>query len=111
MISSYDKEPRKTVASFDGVPISYEVQSSGKTRPSIRTMAGPAIEAIGMLRGYRSTNHYQIVTLDLAGHGQSGTGREAWTIASYGEDVAAVVEELDLENAILIGHSREAMLS
>jgi pimeloyl-ACP methyl ester carboxylesterase len=48
---------------------------------------------------------YQVVTVDLAGHGDSGLGREAWTIEAFGGDVAAVVEALGLERIILIGHS------
>jgi pimeloyl-ACP methyl ester carboxylesterase len=104
MISSCGKESPKTVSSFDGVPISYEVHGSGK--PTLVFVHGWSCD-----RSYWDaqriplSKQYQIVTLDLAGHGQSGMGREAWTIASYGEDVAAVVKELGLEDAILIGHS------
>lgn len=39
------------------------------------------------------------------GTATSGLGREAWTIEAFGGDVAAVVEELDLEQVILMGHS------
>ncbi|MES2732583.1 MAG: alpha/beta hydrolase [Bacteroidota bacterium] len=52
---------------------------------------------------FKST--YKIVTLDLAGHGQSGNNRDAWTIQEFGEDVAAVIQALNLKNVILIGHS------
>ncbi|MBD3216836.1 MAG: alpha/beta fold hydrolase [candidate division Zixibacteria bacterium] len=48
---------------------------------------------------------YRIVTIDLAGHGESGIEREDWTIQAYGRDVAAVVNHLDLSEVILIGHS------
>jgi pimeloyl-ACP methyl ester carboxylesterase len=48
--------------------------------------------------------NFKLVTLDLAGHGQSGTGRTAWTMEAFGQDVAAVVEKLDLQNVVLIGH-------
>ncbi len=48
---------------------------------------------------------YRVVTLDLAGHGESGMERAAWTLESFGEDVKAVVEELGIESAILVGHS------
>ena len=48
---------------------------------------------------------YRVVTIDLAGHGESGTQREDWTIEAYGRDVAAVVNHLDLSEVILIGHS------
>ena len=49
--------------------------------------------------------NYTVVTLDLAGHGDSGLGRKNWTIESFGADVAAVVKALDLKRVILIGHS------
>lgn len=49
--------------------------------------------------------NYTVVTLDLAGHGDSGLGRKNWTIESFGADVAAVVKALDLNRVILIGHS------
>lgn len=46
----------------------------------------------------------KVVTLDLAGHGQSGIGRTTWTMEAFGQDVAVVVEKLDLQNVVLIGH-------
>ena len=48
--------------------------------------------------------NFKVVTLDLAGHGQSGAGRTAWTMEAFGQDVAAVVEKLDLTNVVLVGH-------
>src|SRR5438067_1989502 len=47
----------------------------------------------------------KVVTLDLAGHGGSGADRSTWTIASFGADVVAVVEALDLQHVVLVGHS------
>jgi pimeloyl-ACP methyl ester carboxylesterase len=49
--------------------------------------------------------HSSVVSIDLAWHGESGLGRKAWTMASFGEDVAAVVVEIDAKEVILIGHS------
>jgi pimeloyl-ACP methyl ester carboxylesterase len=48
---------------------------------------------------------FRIVTIDVAGHGASGTGRTAWTIESFGEDVIAVMNKLDIKDAVLVGHS------
>jgi pimeloyl-ACP methyl ester carboxylesterase len=48
--------------------------------------------------------NFRVVTLDLAGHGQSGISRTAWTMEAFGHDVAAVVEKLDLQHVVLIGH-------
>jgi sigma-B regulation protein RsbQ len=50
-------------------------------------------------------NRYQVLTLDLAGHGQSKITRTDWSIESYANDVAQLVEHLDLKNVVLIGHS------
>ena len=48
---------------------------------------------------------YQVVTLDLAGHGASGRDRTQWTVPAFGHDVVAVVEQLGVEQVVLIGHS------
>lgn len=48
---------------------------------------------------------YEVVTIDLAGHGKSGVGREDYTLQAFGMDVATVVNHLELERIILIGHS------
>jgi pimeloyl-ACP methyl ester carboxylesterase len=48
---------------------------------------------------------YKVVTIDLAGHGRSGTERDDYTLQAFGMDVASVVKHLELERIILIGHS------
>jgi pimeloyl-ACP methyl ester carboxylesterase len=49
--------------------------------------------------------NYQVVALDLAGHGKSGSNRKAYTMKRFGDDVAAVMETLKLNHVVLIGHS------
>lgn len=49
-----------------------------------------------------------VVALDLAGHGDSGTGRERWTLAAHADDVVAVVAALPDGEVILVGHSMGA---
>lgn len=48
---------------------------------------------------------YQVVTIDLPGHGSSGSDRDSWTVEDYAGDVKAVIDQLKLDNIILIGHS------
>lgn len=48
---------------------------------------------------------YTVITIDLAGHGESGLERKNYTVQAFGEDVAAVVNHLKLNKVILIGHS------
>src|SRR5688500_11487131 len=95
---------RQTVPSFDGVPISYTV--AGKGSPALVFVHGWACN-----QGHWEAQvaHFsprrQVVTLDLAGHGSSGRGRQAWSMTNFGRDVQAVVEALDLREVVLLGHS------
>ena len=93
-----------TATSADAVPIEYEVRGEGE--PALVLVHGWSCdrtywaEQVGPL-----SSHYKVVTIDLAGHGESGLGREEWTIDSFGADVAAVIDSLDLESVVLVGHS------
>lgn len=47
-----------------------------------------------------------VLTLDLAGHGASAVkARKDWSMANFGADVAAVVEDAGLDRVILVGSS------
>lgn len=48
---------------------------------------------------------YQVIALDLAGHGHSSLNREDCTMLSFALDVKAVVDREHVERAILVGHS------
>lgn len=48
---------------------------------------------------------YRVIAHDRRGHGRSAQVSEGHDIDHYAADVAAVVEHLDLKNAIHIGHS------
>lgn len=51
------------------------------------------------------TDDYTVVTVDLAGHGHSGSYRTDYTMQLFGHDVKAVVDTVGAEDIILIGHS------
>ncbi len=51
------------------------------------------------------TDDYTVVTLDLAGHGHSGSYRTDYTMQLFGHDIKAVVDAVGAEDIILIGHS------
>ena len=92
------------VPSFDGIPIAY-------------TVAGEGPVALLFIHGWACDRYYwasqlydfadthTVVTVDLAGHGDSGADREEWTLLSLARDVQAVVDHLDLRSVILVGHS------
>ncbi|MHC4619572.1 MAG: alpha/beta fold hydrolase [Planctomycetota bacterium] len=92
------------VLSSDGVAISYRLQGRGE--PALVFVHGWCCDkSYWKHQVPHFAKRHKVVTVDLAGHGQSGLGREAWTMEAFGKDVAAVIEKLDLDRVILIGHS------
>lgn len=91
------------VRSPDGVPIHYDDQGSGPL--TLVFVHGWSCD-----RGYWAAQRdhfakrYRVVTIDLAGHGDSGL-RQEWTMSAFADDVVAVVAALDLDDVVLIGHS------
>ena len=92
------------IVSADGTSIRYSVEGGGE--PALVFIHGWSCDG-----GYWKyqvpyfSEKYTVVTVDLAGHGESGIGRNTWSTEGFGADVAAVVDELGLEKTILIGHS------
>ncbi len=93
-----------SVISFDGVPIQYRVQSSG-TPILVFVHCWSGDQTYWKAQVSHFSPHCQVVTLDLAGHGESGLNRKDWTISAFAQDVIAVADELDLDEVVLIGHS------
>jgi len=93
-----------TVASEDGVQIRYRVY--GKGDPALILIhcwscdSGYWDQQLDTLKG-----RYTVVTLDLAGHGESGTTRGDWSIPAFGADVAAVAGRIRNQQIVLVGHS------
>jgi pimeloyl-ACP methyl ester carboxylesterase len=92
------------VPSADGTPIAYEVHGSGE--PTLILIHGWSCDARywrGQLAHFAA--RHRVVTVDLAGHGHSGMGREDYTMHSFGEDVRAVADAVGGDRLILVGHS------
>ena len=93
-----------TVKSVDGVSLDYTDQ--GRSGPTL-----VFVHCWSCNKGFWEAQvpyfakKYRVVTMDLAGHGDSGKNRDKWTIEAYAQDVAVVVKVLKLKKIILIGHS------
>lgn len=98
------KPASEVVNSSDGIPIHYSV--AGKGEPTL-----VFIHCWGCNRNFwenqvaefSKTN--RVVTIDMPGHGESGSGRKNWSIESYGDDVKTVVTKLGLKRVVLVGSS------
>ena len=88
----------------DGITLAYEVLGAGD--PALVFVHGWSCDRTYWRHqiGHFAQSH-RVVALDLAGHGESGAGRLEWTMRSFGRDVAAVVDHLNLDDLVLIGHS------
>ncbi len=103
---SCDQQPESpsSVLSSDGVPIRYEVHGTGES-------ALVFVHGWSCDRTYwdaqvpHFASQYTVVTIDLAGHGESGLERDAWTMSAFGQDVVAVADKLGLDQIVLVGHS------
>lgn len=103
VIRAEAKWPR-VVPSKDGIPISFEVYGAGE--PTLVFVHGWSCDA----RYWRAqvphfSKSHRVVTLDLAGHGHSGTKRFQYSMLAFGEDVRVVTESTGSRRVILIGHS------
>jgi pimeloyl-ACP methyl ester carboxylesterase len=95
---------KKTVRADDGLSLVCEVRGQGEL-------------ALAFLHGWCGDREYwkhqvdafagdyRVVTLDQAGHGESGKDRKSWSAAGLAGDVEAVVKGLGLKRVILVGHS------
>lgn len=50
-------------------------------------------------------NGYRVIAHDRRGHGRSGQPWDGNEMDTYSDDLAKLFEDLDLKNAIMIGHS------
>ncbi|MHC4755678.1 MAG: alpha/beta fold hydrolase, partial [Planctomycetota bacterium] len=92
------------VLSSDNIAVSYNVQ--GKGTPALVFVHGWSCDkSYWKFQIPYFAKRYTVVAIDLAGHGKSASGRKEWTMQAFGSDVTAVIEKLDLDNVILIGHS------
>jgi len=100
----------RSVLSSDGVRIVYDVTGNGTTTLVFlhcwacnRHFWKNQVDAFAP--------HYRVVTIDLAGHGDSGKDRKQWSTVGLAKDVVAVANDLHLRRMILVGHSMGGTVS
>lgn len=103
-VAGIDFADIKGTSSADGVRVAYSEYGQGDT-------------ALVLVHGWSCDSRYwnkqieyfakkyKLITIDLAGHGNSGTNRNVFSFKSFAQDVAAVLDATGTKKAILIGHS------
>ncbi|MCI5192095.1 MAG: alpha/beta hydrolase [Candidatus Electrothrix sp. AU1_5] len=90
--------------SFDAEHIAYDVVGKGET--ALIFIHGWSCDG----RYWQNqlsvfAKEYQVITVDLAGHGHSSFDRSEFSMLSFAQDVKAIIEKENIDKAILIGHS------
>lgn len=90
--------------SFDSERIAYDVFGKGKT--TLIFIHGWSCDGRYWQKQIPVfAKEYQVIAVDLAGHGHSSLDRSEYSILSFANDVKAVIEKENIDRAILIGHS------
>ena len=102
--SACNNRSKPTIYSEENTPIEYSIDGSGDN-------AVVFIHGWSCDKGYWDfqvpyfAKNYKVIAIDLPGHGESLYDREEWSMKAFGQDVAAIVEGLDLKQVVLVGHS------
>jgi len=90
--------------SSDSERIAYNVHGAGKT--TLIFVHGWSCDSRYWQKQFSDfSQEYQVIAIDLAGHGNSSLDRLESTMLSFAEDIKAVIEKEKIDKAILIGHS------
>jgi len=92
------------ITTKDGTRIAYKDWGAGQ--PIVFShgwpLAGDAWDAQMLFFGQ---NGYRVIAHDRRGHGQSDQPWNGNTMDQYADDLAELIEKLDLNNVVLVGHS------
>ncbi len=107
---SCSRSVHQTAISFDGVRIQFA--DSGKGDPTLIFISGwgGTKEDWDYQMDHFSGSH-RCVAIDLAGFGESGSNRTEWTMPAFAGDVTAVMDQLGIDEAVIIGHSMGGMVA
>lgn len=57
------------------------------------------------------SKHFRVIAVDLPGYGKSQKGNYPYTLSFYAESIKNLIDELNLKNVTLIGHSMGGQIS
>ncbi|HEX6927520.1 MAG TPA: alpha/beta hydrolase [Longimicrobiaceae bacterium] len=103
-MSTIAERTRNTITTEDGTRIYYKDWGSG---PVVTFSHGWPLSA-DMWDGqmlFLAANGYRVIAHDRRGHGRSSQTPSHNDMNGYADDLAAVIEALDLRDATLVGHS------
>lgn len=92
---------------INGVRIAYDV--TGEGRPLVFLHCWTGNRTFYFEQVARFSQEYSCVSIDFPGHGESGR-TDDYSVESFGELTAGLMEKLKIESAVLVGHSLGGMV-
>ena len=97
----------RTIATFDGGHT--HLAECGDGRPIVLLHGLTMTTASWNYQLHDLSDRFRVVALDHRGHGKSKAGDDGYGLELLARDLAAVLDALDLEGAVLVGHSMGGM--
>src|SRR6202166_2680862 len=95
-----------TITTKDNTQIYYKDWGRGTGQPVVFSHGWPlSADAWEDQMIFLAARGYRCIAHDRRGHGRSGQPWEGHDMDTYADDVATIVEALDLRDAIHVGHS------
>ena len=103
-VHAHGKSTANTITTKDGTQIYYKDWGTG--RPVVFSHGWPlTADAWEGQMVYLAERGYRAIAHDRRGHGRSGQPWNGNDMDTYADDLATLIETLDLKDAVLVGHS------
>ncbi len=95
-----------TATARDGAEL--HLVAKGDGRP-VLLLHGVLLQAASWGEQFALADRYRVIALDQRGHGRSIAGAAGYGLDRLADDIDAVIQQLDLDGVVLVGHSMGGM--
>src|SRR6516164_9485185 len=90
-------------ATINGVNLFYESQGEGPPIVFVHGLGGTS----NVWHAQRATlsRYFRVVTVDLSGSGRSDKSKRQYSIETWADEIAGLIDQLKLDAAVIVGHS------